>query len=212
MNQQQFIEIIGEGRHEYQWALRRKYWSESPEAHKIFRKGFVKGKDIMDKCIAYDQEACNQGTVFYINPNQVDDALALINMQDVSAKKQKDVYRNPSAVVDAYKIAMSALNKSFIHTWADIDVDTLDEKIVDRVRSVLNHGYIEIETHGGYHFMVHLATNERSNWYGQIRQMRNEFKGILEIEPKVDREKSFFVPMPYTLQGGKLVTITDVTL
>jgi hypothetical protein len=150
--------------------------------------------------------------VFYINPNQVDDAMALINMQGLSAQKQKDVYRNPKEPVDAYKVAMSALNRSFIHTWADIDVDTFDEEVVNRVRSVLNHGYIEIETHGGYHFMVHLATNHKDKWYSEIRKIRNEFKGRIEIEPKVGRETSFFVPMPYTLQGGKQVIITDVTL
>ena len=210
MNQQQFIQLIGEGRHEWQWALRRKYWPEAPEAHKIFRKGFVKGKDIQSKCHSYE-DVCNQGTVFYINPNEVDDLRALFLMAREAGTAGASVLRHPKSIeLDAYKVAMKALNKAFVNTWADIDVDTKDQAVVNRVRSVLNHGYVEIETHGGYHFLIRLEDNPKDNWYGEARKLRNEYKDQLEIEPKIG--SSFFIPMPYTLQGGKEVIITDVTL
>jgi hypothetical protein len=191
--------------------MRKKYWPDCPVSHMIFRKGFAKGSTIAKLCEEYDIMK-TPATVFYINPNELDNELALHKIPLLAGKKGVEAYRDPGIVVDAYKVTSAALNQSFVQTWADIDVDTFDQQVVDKIRSVLNKGFIQIKTHGGYHFMVHLASNPKRNWAGDIRSMRHEYKNQLEIEPRYHRDHSFYVPMPYTLQGGKMVEVVDCTL
>lgn len=85
----------------------------------------------------------------------------------------------------------------------DVDVDTTDRVVVDKFCMFLDEHDIThrtVKTQGGFHVLVDKSTLKKTNIYDVIKKLDKECEGEVCIN------KNAMVPVPGTLQAGKLVT------
>ena len=84
----------------------------------------------------------------------------------------------------------------------DIDIDTLDTEILDEMQDFLRErdvNFSVVGTQGGFHVLIDKTTLHKLNIFAKVQ----------ELDKRIDKEvcinKNGMVPVPGTLQAGKLV-------
>lgn len=167
----------------------------------LYRKTNL-GLDIPKKCL-----------VTYININPSSSIKAFMNFNKDMSKNMLNIFmaernnkianyesfiRIPTKLMNCIQKAQS--RKYFI----DIDCDAEDITIVNNIiKSLINNKVIFhiIETKSGYHILIQKNTlNKEVRLYELVKETNNKCKEVIF-------NKNYMIPVPGTLQAGKLVRI-----
>ncbi len=182
---------------------RKKYgWVDYQYGRILFRHNVYDA--IVQLCKMYGEYT--PSLVTYISVNPIDGVAAYHNFQQAMSSIADQALRNYigqknpdlSAFASMESKLLSAYQRAIASSpWIDIDVDG-DASILSLVTEGLSD-YMTIKTHGGYHVLVH------KDRLGGV-QLGLNVKRAHNQQGEVVFNRQRLIPLPGTLQGGKLVT------
>ncbi len=132
-----------------------------------------------------------EALALYITPNPRNMFKATVN----TMVKLAQSIRDQNMVMNAHQEALSEIQKAKSRTcWIDFDIDTKDEFILDKIRSVremFETDPIILETRGGYHVLVKPESIKQ--------EFKNKFYQILS--QWADQTGDNMIPVPGCTQG-----------